>query len=320
MENLEQELLQKIKTLNETIWEGRAQEPKVEVWLANFEEDTEGVSSERLHMLYLLSQFAYFGSREIRELLKALYRDLYKYPIVESIRKANNDITDAIFLAEEFEKRLLQTRFLGLGNPSESGHHLLYYFRQENSLPVKLFINSYEIFSRAANVPTLSIKNPRITNYVFIDDFCGSGHQAVEYSNEVLQSLKELDRSVQTAYYALFATCSGLDCIRGNTLFDSVDSIFELDESHKCFGESSRYFSIEERGIDPEFAEEVCLKYGTRLCRSHPLGYSDGQMLIGFHHNTPDNTLPIIWYDEPGGIPWTPIFRRYPKVYGWTVE
>ena len=34
------------------------------------------------------------------------------------------------------------------------------------------------------------------------------------------------------------------------------------------------------------------------------LGFEDSQLLIGFHHNTPDNTLPIIWFDEPGGVPW----------------
>ena len=36
----------------------------------------------------------YFGSREIRELLGALYRDLVKYPIVASIRKANRNTRD----------------------------------------------------------------------------------------------------------------------------------------------------------------------------------------------------------------------------------
>lgn len=32
------------------------------------------------------------------------------------------------------------------------------------------------------------------------------------------------------------------------------------------------------------------------------------------HHNTPDNTLPIIWFDEDKSM-WTPIFRRYNKNY-----
>ena len=38
------------------------------------------------------------------------------------------------------------------------------------------------------------------------------------------------------------------------------------------------------------------------------LGYRDSQLLIGFQHNTPDNTLPIIWYDEQAGRPGNPSF------------
>ena len=64
------------------------------------------------------------------------------------------------------------------------------------------------------------------------------------------------------------------------------------------------------------FAEQMCRFYGSSLVPGDPFGYDNGQLLIGFHHNTPDNTLPIFWYDEPGGTSWTPIFKRYPKYYG----
>ena len=40
--------------------------------------------------------------------------------------------------------------------------------------------------------------------------------------------------------------------------------------------------------------------------------FRNGQLLIGFHHNVPDNTLPILWFDSPNAD-WRPIFRRYPK-------
>ena len=48
---------------------------------------------------------------------------------------------------------------------------------------------------------------------------------------------------------------------------------------------------------------------------ANKLGFRNGQLLLSLHHNTPNNTLPIIWYDEDG-IEWTPIFKRYNKVYG----
>ena len=59
----------------------------------------------------------------------------------------------------------------------------------------------------------------------------------------------------------------------------------------------------------------MCWKYGkTMLGEKHALGFEDSQLLLGFHHNIPDNTLPIMWFDGPDRVPWKPIFRRYPKL------
>lgn len=113
-----------IEVLNSILWEYRALRPRIDKWLANF-----GTDQEREYALYLLSRLMYFNSSNIRNLLKALYRDLYRYPVIERIRKNNNNTLDKDFIEREFKKELYNTRFLGVGNPSESGVHLLYYFR-----------------------------------------------------------------------------------------------------------------------------------------------------------------------------------------------
>ena len=129
-------LIRKLKTLNDTVWEQRAPWPKVDTWLRNFLPDQPGqLHSEQMHALYLLGRFMYFGDIEMRELLRALYRDVFKYPIVAGIRRAHAHTRDYDLLASLFSQELHRTRFLGIGNPSESGTHLLYHFRQENSLP-----------------------------------------------------------------------------------------------------------------------------------------------------------------------------------------
>ena len=51
-----------------------------------------------------------------------------------------------------------------------------------------------------------------------------------------------------------------------------------------------------------------------QLAAKHQLGYGDGQLLLGLFHNTPDNTLPIFWFNEEGKE-WYPIFKRYNKIY-----
>ena len=144
---MKEHLQRKIKVLNERVWESRANWPAVLRWLENFDGQTASLEEERLHALYLLSQMMYFGAPEIRALLKSMYRDAYRYPIIESLRRAHGDTTDESLIASLFSRELLATRFLGIGNPSESGTHLLYHFRQENNLPKDLFINAHQIFT-----------------------------------------------------------------------------------------------------------------------------------------------------------------------------
>jgi hypothetical protein len=315
MPSLRDDLIAKVKVLNETIWEQQAEGPAIIAWLDNFSDSAGGLAEEQqLHALYLLSRFMYFGRREMRELLRALFRDQYKYPVVEALRRANADTTDFSFLESAFKAELQRTRFLGVGNPSESGTHLLYYFRQENGLTSELFINTHEIFTRTTG--GVAFRESTVSRYVFIDDFCGTGTQATRYSRAIVEEIKALNRAVEVSYYALFATVSGLETVRDRTRFDRVDSVFELDESYKCFGPDSRYFRNPPNGLAKDVAEKIGRMYGSVLLPAHPLGFNDGQLLVGFYHNTPDNTLPIIWYAGPNA-PWVPIFRRYPKLYNW---
>src|ERR1700680_4955054 len=186
-----EELQRKLKALDETLWEHRAQWPYVEKWMAQFQSAANVEDDEQLQMLFLASHFMYFGILQIRALLRSLFRDLYQYKVVEQIRRANSDTRDRQLIDREFKKALASTRFLGVGNPSESGSHLLYYFRQESRLGKQYFINSHEIFSRIGqgNSVQTTIRDPTITRYVFIDDLCGSGVQATAYMRELVRPL-----------------------------------------------------------------------------------------------------------------------------------
>jgi len=137
-------LATRLVTLNERVWEGRTSGPAVRNWLDNFNGRT-GTSPEveQLHALYILSQFMYFGSKEIRVLLRALYRELFLLPLAQRVRAETANVAE--FCARMQVEREL-TRFLGVGNPSESGVHMLYYFRQENGLSKFAFLDSAQIY------------------------------------------------------------------------------------------------------------------------------------------------------------------------------
>ena len=100
------------------------------------------------------------------------------------------------------EGHLARTRFIGIGNPSESGSHLLYYFRQENRLGKEYFINSHDVFKRVGwwRFYLTRIRDPSIERYIFIDDLCGSGSQAAGYSRSLVKPLKRMNPRAKISY------------------------------------------------------------------------------------------------------------------------
>jgi hypothetical protein len=317
-------LTKKIMVLNDRIWERRVPQPRIDRWLSNFTGRITDVETEQLHALFWLSQFMYFGSREIRVLLKSLYRDLYFCPMIQEVRaQLPSDASDED-LAFAINDELAHTRFFGVGNPSESGIHLLYYFRQENSLAKEQFMDAIQIFKRgpARNGSDHRIlRKSSIRRYVFLDDICGSGETALIYSDSVLGDIHRLDSSAIVSYYSLFGTKTGLNRVRQESLFgERSAAVYELDDTYRCLSASSRYFTTTTYSdIDPTLACSIAREYGELLDPDFAAGYKDSQMLLGFHHNTPDNTLGIIWQDHlvhSTGLQWSPIFKRYPKIYG----
>lgn len=317
-------LLKKIYAYYQTIWKDKWKEQLDQEWLSNFSHTDSAITEkEKLNMLYLLSKFMYFGNTELRQLLISLFRDLYKYPIIAQIRKANADTLDLSKINTEFNKELAKTRFLGVGNPSESGVHLLYYFRQECGLSKEYFINTSDIFAisqiedkdekgEARTYLKSELNHNTVKRYVFIDDFCGSGQQATKYLKKLAENMKFEDPEIEIKYLLLFSTQKGLEEVRKIKALDVVEAIFTIDDTFKAFSKDSRYFAMTlDKDIDKNFAMTTATKYGTPLFNP-PLGHGDCQLLFGLFHNTPDNTLPIFWSEDYN---WKAIFKRYNKIY-----
>jgi hypothetical protein len=320
----EEALRERIMVLNEWAWENRVPWPLASGWLDNFQGHS-GLSldEERLHALFILAQFLYFSDIEIRVLLKAVYRDLFFLPLIQEVRAVNRNSRDLAVVRSGIENELRVTRFLGVGTPSESGVHLLYYFRQENSMSKDQFLDSAQIFERVRNpqqtgADSWRLRYPEVKRYVFIDDVCGSGETAVRYT-EFLEDVQSKNKDARFFYYALFGTTDGLKRVREKSIFGhNSGAVFELDETYKCASPRSRYLSVVPEGISADTVRKLMEAYGKRVWSRHPLGFENSQLLLGFHHNTPDNTIPIIWMDEENGSDcvWRPAFRRYPKYAG----
>jgi hypothetical protein len=246
-----------------------------------------------------------------------MYRDLFRYPIIQRLREEESGTKDFDLIARRFHEELLATRFIGMGNPSESGTHLLYYFRQENALPRNLFIHQHEILTSAATDLEARICSPDLKRVVFIDDLCGSGEQSVRYSRTLLQAVSSVaareEKEIEFQYLVLFGTVEGLTYAKANSTFNVVDAVSRLDTTYRAFRPDSRVFRNPPAGIDRASSMQVAQSYGRELWPRWPLGFDEGQLLLAFHHNVPDNSLPILWWDE-GVPPWTPALPRHPKI------
>lgn len=311
----EASLQKRIQVLSDEVWEHSVEGEDVRRWLTNFDGKALPGDLERLHALYLLANFNYFGLREVREMLKSVYRDLFRYPIVQAIRRTNGNTRAPDVIAQAFDAELAATRFLGMGNPSESGGHLLYYFRQTNQLSKNHFIHAHEVLDEAIGVTPNSFAITGLKRLVFIDDLMGSGDQAVEYSQKVVAHFREAarhhGRDLEMSYFTLFASQDALDRVRG-LAFDSVEAVHILSESERAFSTSSRLYARPPAGLTAADARNFAESYGRSIAPSFPLGWRDGQLLLGLHHNVPDNTLPIFWLSEDWS-PWEPVFPRFQK-------
>lgn len=311
----EKKLRDRLKRLDETVWEGRVKQSNLNTWLENFSgASTSGnAAKEQDHALHLLSQFIYYGEREIKELLVAAYRDHFLYGLVQDIRTANPTASKSA-VSDFARQKLSQTRFLPVGNPSESGSHLLYFFRQENALPKDLFCSLEHAFD--LDQSPIALRDATIDRLVFFDDLCGSGSQVRDYLGPFLRGIKHRHPSLKIEYLILVATSDGKDFVQSLNIFDKVHCTIVFDQHYRAYSNESIFFSTPlPASIDKSESEMIMRHYGSNLLDfDNALGWNDCQLLVGFHHNTPDNTLPVFW--KKSEIPsWTPIFYRYEKQY-----
>ena len=310
----------RLRILAAQAWDGEVRWSDITAWAENFSGTTAPRQDEELHALFGLTRFMYFSRRLTREMLKALYRDHFEAPTMQRIRRNFKGTKDVLLLRKQYQHQLAATRFVGLGNPAESGAHLLYVFRQVNGLPKDYFADLLSAFAskpsrtRAGEIE-YQIRDASVNRIVFFDDIVGSGTQARQYLSEELNRIRAGDPNFELSFLSLFATTEGLERLNAPELFDGrATCLFELDSSFKAFSGDARYFADSPAWFNAVDFQAMAREYGATLQPRLPVGYKDGQLLLAFAHNTPDNTLPIFW-DQGARTQWHPIFPRFDKKY-----
>ena len=177
----------------------------------------------------------------------------------------------------------------------------------------RLYIEENGIYrDNLVEIATLSqaVRREGTQVLVFVDDFIGSGNSASQYLERLcLQCGDDLRASgLRIFLVAVAAFCSGTDKVASTVdrlaLPMKIHTCEVLDDSYKCFSPTSKIFTSD---VDRLKAKDLAYSRGVVLCKQAPLGYNDGQALVVFSHNCPNNSLPILWEKSDH---WLPLFRR----------
>lgn len=279
----EEELFKKVMLTNDFVWENKFNKDDIEKWLFNFKGNVFDIQYERQIALWLLSNFVYYNIAEVKHLCRTLFRDFIHYILINENKKQT--------IEEGLDVILKESRFYPLGGAGESGAYLIYYFRQENKLHKEMISQPDKL--------------PHIKNKIFVDDVTISGNQAEDYLKEYIDDNKNI------FLLTLISTDESVKLLEKKKV--KVISCITLDERSKCFSEKSDIFNNYKHKL--EDCKKFVIEYGKKSLSLHdgkisPLGYNSGEYMFGFFYNTPDNTLPIFWADNPG---WKPIMKRYEK-------
>jgi hypothetical protein len=295
----------RIKSLSEAVWEGHAKEQIIQDWLGGFVGEVCDSELERYYGLCLLQQFIYFGKAEIDALLYAMFRDHILYPQVQRCLDINPSLDD-FGIRQSLENAVGRMKIVPVGDVSESAAMLTYRLRQEAGLPPDAIKTVVEVLEALSKHPG------SIDHVVLTDDFLGTGNQLCEKHADQVAKLKSL--GVRVEYVALVAMQRGVDNVRRGNLFDDVTPVILLDRSYSLSELPCVLLDEIEKSLPLTRLEclRVVENYGAKLY-PNPLGYENCGVMIGFHHNTPDNALPLFW-KKSKTHKWTPVFERKAKV------
>lgn len=244
-------------------------------WLRNFDE------SEWAIALNVLDKVVYYSSDRIDETLKFFIgRIIEKYP------------GKYVYV-------------LPVGNVGKSGNAMAYH--------AKKVIEAIGLPENALSL--LNLKNleniKKKTVIALLDDFSGTGESILKFY------VKSVKNKVEGKQIVLCALTVAYMKKASKHLMESYKMTVFGNSYEPAFARRGSVFGYEQNMIP---VRDFCFKKGEMLLPDwrnidmKPLGYKNSQALICFEHTTPNNTLPILWYE--GTIPgtdrkWNALFPRF---------
>lgn len=190
------------------------------------------------------------------------------------------------------QRRIGRWRFVAFSTAAgESGDLMLHRFRLATGMTSRRF---HPLFIHRSDLMREDF-GPQDT-IVFVDDFSGTGNQAVTAWREFLGEL--LPGGPRVMLMLVAASLAAVERITHETELEVVMGI-TLDASDDVFSDTCIHFSDQEK--------ERLLHYCRRADRAKPRGWGNCGFLVVFSHNCPNNSIPIL---HVSNTRWEGLFRR----------
>ena len=247
-------------------------------WLMNFEEDYWSMA------IKVLENVVYYSSDRIYATLKSY---------LDKILDAADGVPVII---------------VPVGSVGKSGYVMAYYAKKlVEAINDKSLVDQAPLSALNNHLSTKNLKQ-----VVLLDDFSGTGESIKKfYNNKVLTSVE----ACKKAKYLALTVASMEDAV--TLLQDECDIKLFGDIFPKTFAKNGSVFGGYDR---MKHVREFCFVNGVKLFPEwqerelKPLGYKNSQALIAFEHTTPNNTIPILWFEDiiPGtDKKWNALFPRF---------
>ena len=244
-------------------------------WLRNFDE------SEWDMALHVLNMVVYYTSDRISETIE------------REIKELTSNYPDS------------HIQILPSGNVGKSGHVMAYHAKK-----IVERLDPKQDYLKLINLKSLD-SIPKKSVLVLLDDFSGTGESIKKFYEK-----KVSDLSIKRKLTCCALTVAFMEKAR-KFLCDECGIKLYGDCYLPAFAHRGSVFGYE-KAMRP--IRDFCFKKGEMLLPHwkeldlKPLGYKNSQALVCFEHTTPNNTLPILWYEDvvPGtNIMWNALFPRF---------
>lgn len=277
------------------VWKG-VDQPTFEKWWSNFQ-----TQEDRYIAASILDKLIYRSAEQFTELLRQPFKDeKVLTALFPSGYQSDGHLINTL-KEKENPKIFLVPVIKHLDPPTKSG-----------PLVQRHITRALKLNKNWAAWPSQIIKKVNDNDceaIVFIDDIVGTGGQFIRFIKSLGDDFQQVMSKVPVIYLCATAWSQGIEKINEKYPLITIAVGEELNSEQRFFEKEAWNFEGSDLTID-SIKEHYCdlLKRLGINSPSYKYGYKKCAFTYGYEHGCPNNSLPLLWFDESDKF--EPLLRR----------